>query len=131
MNTKEISTHSLKRKITLLKITRDPFSIFWMQQKFYLGINQEVKKLIPVVLFFFLGVKFFGSVSWYHVKNLLNLIQTYRKWNAFISTELVTKKYFWHNQEVFTELLAEFNIRIKVFEKETFSVTSFHLYFRF
>ena len=30
------------------------------------------------------------------------------------------KKYFWHSQEVFTELLAEFNIRIKVYEKEAF-----------
>ena len=36
-----------------------------------------------------------------------------------------------HIQEVFTELLAGFNIRIKVYEKETFSVTSFYLYFRF
>ena len=37
----------------------------------------------------------------------------------------MTKKHFWHNQELFTELLAGFNIRIKVYEKETFSVCFF------
>ena len=90
MNTKEISTHSLKRKITLFKITRIPLAYFEWNRNFYLGINQEVKKekKIDSRCFFFVCVcgKFCGLRKTDIFVSSFHLYFRFWKLNAFFLT---------------------------------------------